>query len=676
MADTKAKPFLDVKMPGGTSFLLSAFKGTERLSSLFEYNLMMFAESRTVDFSTLMGQSATVTISVGSEKRSYNGIIGWFDQEGTPFNPLKSSTTYRAILYPKLWLLTMSGQCRIFQNKSTIDIIKSVLDEAQISYLNQVTTCGQDPLDFCVQYDETDFNFISRLMEREGIFYFFQQTQDDHKLVLADSPDAHQPCPNAATASFHDSSLYDEMMLKVGSCFITQRLVPQSNTLNSYNYLTPQTPLKSVVTGSSDAGGGSITRYRQIYDQKSRGDALAKVQLQSEELPQKMVQGVSTVPFFLAGYKFTLQEHPRDDANIDYVLYEVIHEAYLEPEGKKEHIYKNSYRAFPATIPFKSPQLTPKPRIYSTQTAKVTGKEGEEIYTEEYGRIKVKFHWDPSDKEDDTTSCWIRVATLWAGQTWGSVFTPRVGQEVVVSFIDGNPDYPLVVGSVYNGDNKPPYLPDEPTKSTIKSQTSKKPEEGTAGYNEFRFEDKKDSEEIYIHAQKDFKIDIQNDQTITLVGGSRTITLQAQEEQQEQRSGEKSNDSLTLKNGDKSLQIDQGDYSITLTQGNISVKCGQGNVNFDVTGDIGFKCSGNFSVNADQAIILTSGAACEVTAGGNFSADASGDASVSGGGEATLSVGANGTITAAGAIEVTGGGAVTVEGLTVEVTGGTISLNG
>jgi len=668
MAD--AKVFLDVKMPGSTSFLIAHFQGTERLSSLFEYNLMLFAESREVDFSTLMGQSATVSVSVGSEKRTYNGIIGRFEQEGTPFQPLTASTTYRAILYPKLWLLTMSGQCRIFQNKSTIDIIKSVLDETQIIYSNQVTACGQDLLDFCVQYDETDFNFISRLMEREGIFYFFQQDQETHKLVLADSPSAHVPCPNAATASFQDSALEDQMMLKVGSCFITQRLVLQNDTLKSYNYLTPQTALKSLATGNSDAGGGSITRYRQIFDQQSRGDALAKIQLQSEELPQKMVEGVSTVPFFLAGYKFTLQKHPRDDANKDYVLYETIHEAYLEPEGQTEHIYKNSYRAFSATIPFKAPQLTPKPHIYGTQTAKVTGKEGEEIYTEEYGRIKVKFHWDPSDKEDDSTSCWIRVATLWAGKAWGSLFTPRIGQEVVVSFIDGNPDYPLVVGSVYNGDHKPPYLPDEPTKSTIKSQTSKAEGEGAVGYNEFRFEDKKDSEEIYIHAQKDFNIKIENDQSITLVGGSRTVALQAQGGGEGgEGGGGQGNDSLTLTNGNKSLTIDQGNYTVTLSNGNISITCLQGNVVFDVTGNMTVQCSGDFSVNAGGSATITAGGDISCTGGGEATFTGGGDANFAGGGAATFSAGGNASLSAGAAIEISATAAVSVEGLTISLNG-------
>ncbi|HUX79547.1 MAG TPA: type VI secretion system tip protein TssI/VgrG [Alphaproteobacteria bacterium] len=644
MAQKGGKVFLDVKTSGGP-FELNIFKGVERLSDLFEYTLIMTAKSRDVDFDSLMKKPATVSVKVGSLNRTYNGIIGRFEQEGTPFKPLDMSSVYKATLYPTLWLLTFSGQCRIFQNKSTMDIIKDVLDENKITYSNQVTSAGMQKRDFCVQYNETNFNFISRLMEEEGIFYFFQQTQGNHTLVLADSMEGHPYCPDASSVSYHDSGPHEPFMLKVSSCFIKQRIVPQSNTLKSYNYLMPKTPLKAQAKGTSDAGGGEITTYDEIYDQQTYGDELVKVKLQSEETPQKMVEGVSLVPFFIAGYKFTLEKHPRSDANKTYVLYEVIHEARVVPEEKDGPIYKNTYQAFPATIPFRPAQITHKPRIYGTQTAKVTGKEGEEIYTEEYGRIKVKFHWDPSEKEDDTTSCWIRVATLWSGQKWGTLFTPRVGHEVVVSFIDGDPDKPLVIGSVYNGENKPPYLPQEPTKSTIKSQTSKKGDEPIPGYNEFRFEDKKMAEEIYIHAQKDFKIDVQNNQDITIVGGNRTILLKAEEEVQEQREGTQSNDSLKLINGNKSLQIVKGNYSIQLDEGNITVTCAKGNVNFDVNGDISFKCTGNFNVDAAQTVSLKAGAT------------------------ATMEAGADASVKAGAAIEITAGA-------TVAVTGALITLNG
>lgn len=663
----EAKIFLDVKTSDGTPFKINTFRGVERLSDLFEYTVLMTARSRDVNFNGLMGQTATVSLHVGSLTRTYNGIIGRFEQEDTPFQPLDAWTTYRATLYPKLWLLNFSGQCRVFQNKSAIDIIMTILGEHQITVSNQVTSCGTQIRIYCVQYNETDLSFISRLMEEEGIFYFFQQNQGGHSLVLGDSGEAHLPCPQAPSVSFHDAAIHDQFMIKVSSCFPIQRIVPARNTLKSYDYLRPQTPLKATAAGDAHAGGGEITTYDEIYTEQARGDGLVKVQIQSEDLPQKMAEGQSTVPFFLAGHKFNLEKHPRKDANQSYVIYEVIHEAKIVPEGPENHIYKNCYKAFPVAIPFKPAQKTPKPRIYGTQTAKVTGKPGEEIHTEEYGRIKVKFHWDPSETQDDTTSCWVRVATLWAGQQWGTLFTPRVGQEVVVSFIDGDPDNPLVVGSVYNGENKPPYLPNEPTKSTLKSQTSQKGEDPIPGYNEFRFEDKKRSEEIYIHAQKDFKIDIQNDHDIKIMGGNRSIVLEAQAEQGEERQGTQSNDSLKLINGDKSLEIVKGNYSIKLGDGNITITCAKGNVDFNIDGNISFNCTGNFNVNAAEAITLDAGESFSANAAGSATMEAAGSATVKAGGSATVEAGGSATVEAGATLSLSATAMVSVEGLLIRL---------
>jgi len=695
MPNNQPRIFLNVKMPGETPFTLTTFHGREKISTLFEYTLIITAQSREVSFDSLMGEAATVSLRIGSQEQTYNGIIGQFEQDDTPFAPLDAPTVYRATLYPNLWLLTFSGQCRIFQNKSALDIIKSVLDEHHISYADQVGSAGRASREFCVQYNETDFNFISRLMEAEGIFYFFLQEEAGHRLVLADSAEAHPFCAHASSVSFHDAADADQVLVAVSSCFIRQRIVSENNTLKSYNYLTPQTALKALSAGRADAKGGDITRYAEVYDTQSRGDALSKVQIQAMEAPQKMVEGISTVPFFLAGHKYGLKGHPREDANITYVLDEVVHEAHLE-----KHLYRNRYTAFPASVAYRPPQKTPKPHIYGTQTAKVTGKPEEEIYTEEYGRIKVKFHWDPSDRNDETTSCWIRVATLWAGKTWGTLFTPRIGHEVVVSFIDGDPDKPIVVGSVYNGDNKPPYLPSTPTKSTLKSQTSKKEGVESPGFNEFRFEDKKGSEEIYIHAQKDFKVDIQNNYDISIVGGNRTIVLKSEAEKEEERAGEQSNDSLKLINGNKSLQIIKGNYSIQLDEGNITVKCAKGNVSFDVDGNVSFKCTGNFGVDAAKAISFKAGEMIKaeagtdvsVTAGAALTMKAGADVSVTAGAAATMKAGADFAVTAGaaasvtgggdasveggGALSLTGGGTASLKGATVEVAGALITLNG
>ncbi|MBY0500405.1 MAG: type VI secretion system tip protein VgrG [Alphaproteobacteria bacterium] len=700
MSSTGTNVILSVSPLGGTSFYLNDFKGIERLSNLFEYTLLMTAQSNSVNFSSIMGQSATVSLTIGSDVRTYNGIVGKFEQVGTPFTALGAWTAYRATLYPSLWLLQFSGQCRIFQNQTIISIITSVLDQDQVTYSNQVSSAGSETVDFCVQYNETDFNFISRLMEGVGIFYFFQQTENGHTLVLADSVSNYATCPNASSVSFQDATPKEQFLNIVTSCFLTQRIVPQANTLVSYNYLTPQTPLSATATGPSNAGGGSITTYDEIYGQQTTGTQLVTVKLQSEDFPQQMAEGGSTVPFFLAGYSFQLQNHPRADANISYALYEVIHEAHILEKGSQKSLYKNTFKAFPATILFQAPQKTAKPRIYSTQTAVVTGASGQDIYTEQYGRIKVKFHWDPSPNQDETTSCWIRVATLWAGQTWGTLFTPRVGQEVVVSFIDGDPDNPLVVGAVYNGVNNPPYLPSDPTRSTIKSQTSPSSGEATPGYNEISIEDQQGSEQINVYAQKDFNITVQNDQNITIVGGNRTIVLQSQDEQNETRTSQQSNDSLKLMNGTKSVEIVQGDYTILLDQGNMSITCSSGNLNVQVTGDISFNCTGNFGITAGQDISLQAtgkitdqaGTDVSITAGGGVTITAGADLAEKAGGAATITAGADFSATAGGAatvdatgdtsikgggaVEITGGGTVSIKGATIEETAGIIMLNG
>jgi len=672
---SKAKVFLDVKLPGEDTVTLAHFRGVERLYSLFEYSLLITSPSRDLDFSGLMGRQATASVKIGSETRTYNGIIGHFEEDDTPFKPFDFQTNYRAILYPKLWLLTFSGQCRIFQHKSTLDIIKSVLEDHHIEHSDHTTHAGRTKLEFCVQYNETDFNFISRLMEKEGIFYFFQQTEGNHVMILGDAPSAHHPCPSASSASFRKDAVADQYMSSVSSCRIQQRIVPEATMMGSYNYLTPETRLRGQATGHSHGGGGHITTYAQIYEHQSRGDDLAKIALQAKELPQKMVTGISTVPFFLPGYKFKLKEHPRNNANIEYTLYEVIHEARLKPNSTSEHLYENTYTAFPSNVTFKAPQITPKPHIYGTQTAKVTGKEGEEIYTEEYGRIKVKFHWDPSPKNNESTSCWIRVATLWAGQKWGALYTPRVGQEVVVSFIDGDPDKPLVVGSVYNGDHKPPYRPSEPTKATLKSQTSKRGDE--PGFNEFRFEDKRDHEEIYLHAQRllkyfvgtDWERTIEDNQKTTILKGSRTTTLEAKE-------GKDGNDSLTLKQGNKSLQIDKGNYSTQMLEGNRTVTLAKGNDTQTLTD--GNKTTtltkGNSTLTCAQGSISTT------TAQGTITITASSDVSITG--DVITATGTNSVAISSESIEATAstisasGENIALSGAAIELSGADIALSG
>ena len=640
MPNQEAKILLDVKMPGSTSFTLTDFYGVERLSSLFEYQLTLVTTSRTVNFETMMGNAVTVSMHVGSEKRTFSGIIGQFEQDDTPFNPLRVETVYRAMLYPSFWLLRFSGQCRAFQNESAIAIIQSVFTDHKLPHINKVQTAGKRSRDFCVQYNETDFDFVSRLMEEEGIFYYFEQMQTGHELVLADAPSVYASCPNAASASFHDSAVYEPLLGVVVSCFIKQRLGPNKMTLGSYNYLTPETPLSATAFGKTGTEGRDITQYKQIYEEKSQGESLAKVRLEEMEFPKKMVEGTSTNAFFLAGYKFDLKEHPRTDANISYAFYEVKHEAHLAPETS-EHFYSNTFQAFSSSVPFRPPLITPKPRIYGTQTAKVTGKQGEEIYTDDYGRIKVKFRWDPSKKTDDSTSCWIRVGEECSGKGWGTLFTPRVGMEVIVSFIDGDPDNPIVIGSVYNGENKPPYLPKDKEIWTIKDHSSPN---GT-GFNEIRLKAKTGEEEVYVHAEKDFNIDIKHD-----------LTMKVEE-------------------GMHSLNIIKGNYIIELGEGNITITCKSGNVTLKAK-DVEMDCSGKFTVNA-HAIALTAKTTLSLNGETGFSAETGGSSKISAGAASELTAGGSVKVSGGGSAELSGGASTKVSaGGITSITGALVKLNG
>jgi type VI secretion system secreted protein VgrG len=296
-------------------------------------------------------------------------------------------------------------------------------------------------------------------------------------------------------------------------------------------------------------------------------------------------------------FAFTLKDHPRADWNKKFNLYRVRH-LIRQDAGEGEELYESEFVAFPNTVPFRAPRVTLKPLIYSTQTAIVTTKSGEEIWCDEYGSIKVHFHWDQRGTKDEKSSCWIRVAQLWAGNKWGGVFTPRIGMEVVVTFLDGDPDRPLITGCVYNGKNANPYAKSEPTKSTIKSDTTK----GGGGFNEFRYEDKKGSEQIFLHAQKDWDSEVEHSRTLLIkTGNDTTMINDGKRDVTLKGSKGGGNDTLTLKNGDQTINI-TGNRSATISK-NDTLKI-TGNLDIQVTGNINIKSSANITMETTGNLTL------------------------------------------------------------------------
>jgi len=663
---TEEKVYISLETSLGHNMLiLTQVDGVECLSQPFEFHLEMYAHTPNLDVKKIMGQEATITFRFKHGVRYINGIIGEFVQGPTIGKPRiqesnltleeEEVTYYTAKLYPTFWRTQFNSDCRIFQNQNTLDITKKLFEEQHIRDVRDLTRDrGRKPKEYCVQYNESVFNFTSRLFETEGIFYFFEHTSNKHTLVLGDNPSSYSSLNVKDKIPYIRGEVATPPFSAIYECQIFQTTVPHSFASSDFNYTTPRTKLTAQTKG--DGLGGEIFEYPGNYQVQDVGETITTLRIQEKENTQLFLKGKSTCPFFLSGYSFDLTNHERREYNTTYVLHKVRHKARYDEE-QDGFIYENVFEAFPKKTPFRPPLKTPSPKIYGSQTAIVTGKKDEEIWTDNYSRIKVKFHWDRHGKDDETSSCWIRVATLWAGSQWGALYTPRIGQEVVISYLNGNPDRPLVTGSVYNADNMPPYRPHDPTKATLKSNTSK----GKKGFNEFRFEDKKDHEEIYMHAQKDMKIDIINDRTTTLQkgnckttleAGDRTTILQGKSAKDENPGGpdkrgndfltinkgnrtvkllgqgsDKGTDTLEITKGDHIVTLDKGDETITLKEGNRTVKLSKGNETHEITGsytrkvtqDYTLTVDGNLTIDVTGNITIKSGQNTTQNAGMNFS---------------------------------------------------------
>ncbi len=502
---------------GKDCLLLEGFTGHEALSRLFSFQLELLSEKSSISFQDIVGQNVTITVALADgSQRYFNGFVSRFAQSRQD----DRFTYYQAEVVPWLWFLTRTADCRIFQNMTVPDIISKVFKDRGFNDFRNSLQGSFEQREYCVQYRETDFNFVSRLMEQYGIFYFFEHQQGKHTLVLANAPSAHKPCPSQHKLRLDYTAggfLKDEDVITDWD--IKEELRTGKYSLTDYNFETPSTSLLSNEASIISVDGNSkyeIYDYPGEYLKKAQGQTLAKVRMQEEEVGYKVASGSSNCRTFTSGYKFDLEGHYRNDMKDSYVLTEVQHVASVgdsyqtnEAAGAR---YSNRFTCIPASVPFRPARLTPEPFVQGPQTAVIVGPQGEEIYTDKYGRVKVRFHWDRNkeNRKDEERSCWIRVSQPWAGKNWGSVWIPRMGQEVIVEFLEGDPDRPIITGRVYNAEEMPPYkLPDNQTRSTFMSRSSKGG--GSANYNEIRFEDKKGSEQIFVNAEKDMDLRVEND---------------------------------------------------------------------------------------------------------------------------------------------------------------------
>jgi type VI secretion system secreted protein VgrG len=625
---TQANRPLAVATPLGEDvLLLVGFSGQESISQLFTFHLDLLAENDAdIAFDKLLGERVAIALRLNDDKsRYFSGICNRISQGHRDHD----FTYYRMEVVPQLWFLTRRAQSRIFQHITVPDILKKVFAGIDVSFELRGTF---QPRDFCVQYRETDFNFASRLMEEEGIYYFFKHAAEGHQMVLANTSQSHPDLPEMNKLIYEEiaGGVRDEM--RVHRWEKVQELRSGKYTLWDHCFELPHKHLEAeepilpnvqvgtvqhkLQVGNNDkleiydypgayaqrfdgidkGGGEQSGELQKIFEDNKR---VVKIRMQQEALPSVVIQGGSNCRNVVTGHKFTLDRH--FDANGQYVLTSVAHSARLTGDyrsGESTFDYENNFTCIPFTIPFRPLMTTPRPVVQGTQTAVVVGPPGEEIFVDKYGRVKVQFHWDRESKANADSSCWVRVAQNMAGIRWGSAFWPRIGHEVVVDFLEGDPDQPIIVGSVYNASEMPPYkLPDEKTKTVIfKSNSSK----GGGGFNEFRVEDKKGKEQIFINAERNKDIRVKNDLYQTVGNESHYIT---QKDQLEQVGG----DRHQHVKGDQNEKVD----------GTISITAGQ-DIQEKVSQKYALDAGMEIHLKAGMNLVIEAGTTLTLKVGGNF----------------------------------------------------------
>ncbi|MEZ5505885.1 MAG: type VI secretion system tip protein VgrG [Gammaproteobacteria bacterium] len=510
LANANTSRFLFDCPGGGVDWRVVGVQAETALSTAYWCELELVCTESDVDLVALVGKAGVLTLFDTTHPVCLHGEIAAATQGAVG----KRFTTYHLSLRPKLWQLELRSGLRIFQDQSVPDIVKQVLEEAGIS--------GKDvrfehkrtypPRTYCTQYRESDFAFINRLLAEEGLFYFFDHSIERHVLVIGDDNGSFKPVPGTATLPYTPAAGMVTSEQAVVEFSVQQQLRTASVMLRDYVFEKPSLLLESQ---SANGRFSALQHYDYPggFADNGLGRQLVESRLHSEQSNACVISGRSDSQRLQNGMRFTLSKHPRKDFNTEYLLTHVRLQG-RQPQSLEEGAssegssFSLDFQAIPADSAYRAVQRYPRPRIEGVQTAFVTGPKGEEIYTDAHGRIKVQFHWDREGKRDETSSCWLRVAQAWAGNQWGSFVLPRVGQEVLVTFLDGDPDRPLVTGALYNATTQPPYLlPASKTRTTFKSQSTP----GGGGFNELRIEDKKGSEQLFVHAQKDANLHVGND---------------------------------------------------------------------------------------------------------------------------------------------------------------------
>ncbi|EOL8980055.1 type VI secretion system Vgr family protein [Cronobacter turicensis] len=506
--------------------------GREALSEPFMFTLTLLGTDARADRSALLGQPVTVTIPTQAlmTPRYLNGKVTRVAVTAVELSGTRYAA-YELTVEPDLWPMHRDRNLRIFQGQTVPQIVKTLLGESRVN-MEERLSGSYRVWEYCVQYQESSLDFISRLLELEGITYHFRHEQDRHTLILTDAPGQYEPFPGYETIPYHvtpSGGSTDEE--GISQWALEDSVTPGIYSLDDYDFRKPNAWLFQARQNPLSPQPGSI----DVYDWPGRfvehghGEFYARIRQERWQVEHRQTQGSGTALGIAPGHTFVLRNAPFFGDNGEY-LTTVAHYRFEEnryasgPDSNTLHEIR--FEVIPADVPYRPSQKTPWPRTYGPQTAKVVGPQGESIWTDKYGRVKVKFHWDRLGKGDDTSSGWVRVSSAWAGQGFGGVQIPRVGDEVVVDFINGDPDRPLITGRVYNEASMPPWA--LPAAATQMGFLSRSKDGSPDNANALRFEDKAGEEQVWLHAEKNMDTDIENDETHS-VGSNRTKTIGANE---------------------------------------------------------------------------------------------------------------------------------------------------
>lgn len=620
-----------------STLLFLRMTGSDELSRLSEYRVDLLCEQNSITPADALGQDLSIALALpGGGERQFNGIVTVFRMISPGYPQYGSKAGYQAIVRPRLWLLTRGSHCRFFYQKTVPEIVMSVLTDYSVDVSNRCTAT-YPKREHCAQYRETDFDFVSRLMEHEGIFYYFEHARGRQTMVLADAGDVHGPIPDYQSVPYRDrEAAAREDIECVYEWFAGGELQTGYYETNDYDFENPSSSLqgglraRATRTQPYDEPSYTMQEHLTGHTTPADGDRYARVGVEIRQARNDRIEGRASMRGIWPGGLLQLSEHPVDGWNDGYLVvsasYEINSDTYASSRAaqglSKMPLFDCGFTALRKDNQFRAERLTPRAVVSGLQTAVVVGESGAEISTDEYGRIKVQFHWEQlyeNESSEIMDRCWARVSQGWAGKTWGMFFLPRVGQEVIVEFIEGNPDYPLITGSVYNASLMPPYkLPANAAVATIKSNSTPK----AAGNNEVRFIDKAGGEQLFFHAQKDHETWVINDALMN-VGNDRHLKVTANEyvqvsgDRHDHVSGAqnaKVDGAASLEVGGKLQEKVGTDYAIDAGK-NIHIKAGM-NVVIEAGVSITLKAGGAFVVIGPSSVAV-SGMPIQLNSGGS-----------------------------------------------------------